>query len=87
MSLDQAIAADCFQTLQTMMASDRKGGVGEISLVEVNRGQVAFEGTPDRSVYNPMGSVHGGYAATLLDDACGIATQSALGPGKGASHA
>ena len=30
-----------------------------------------------------MGSVHGGYAATLLDSACGIATHSALAAGRG----
>lgn len=49
-----------------------------MALVEVERGRVVFEGTPDSSDYNPMGSVHGGYAATLLDSACGMAVQSAL---------
>jgi acyl-coenzyme A thioesterase PaaI-like protein len=29
-------------------------------------GFVVFEGSPTRDVYNPIGSVHGGYAATLL---------------------
>ena len=52
-------------------------------LVEVERGRVVFEGKPDRSVYNPFGAVHGGYAATLLDSACGIATHSTPGPGRG----
>lgn len=52
-------------------------------LVEVEHGRVVFEGKPGRNVYNPMGSVHGGYAATLLDSACGIATHSMLGPGRG----
>mgnify|MGYP003526798211 FL=1 len=33
--------------------------------------------------YNPLGAVHGGYAATLLDSACGIATHSSLGPSRG----
>jgi uncharacterized protein (TIGR00369 family) len=42
-----------------------------------------FEGAPDHSVYNPLGSVHGGYAATMLDSACGLATHSALGPNRG----
>ena len=42
-----------------------------------------FEGAPDRSVYNPLGAVHGGYAATLLDSACGIAVHSALGANRG----
>ena len=46
-------------------------------------GFVAFEGTPDRSVYNPIGSVHGGYAATLLDSAMGCAVQTRLAAGQG----
>ncbi|HEV2364112.1 MAG TPA: PaaI family thioesterase [Caulobacteraceae bacterium] len=44
---------------------------------------MVFEGTPDRSDYNPLGSVHGGYAATLLDSACGIAVHSQLQPNRG----
>jgi uncharacterized protein (TIGR00369 family) len=54
-----------------------------IALVEVARGQVVFEGTPDGSDFNPMGAVHGGYAATLLDSACGMAVQSALAANRG----
>ncbi|WP_310088328.1 MULTISPECIES: PaaI family thioesterase [unclassified Sphingopyxis] len=52
-------------------------------LIEVERGKAVFEGRPGRSVYNPLGSVHGGYAATLLDSACGVAVASQLGPNKG----
>ncbi|WP_296172375.1 PaaI family thioesterase [uncultured Brevundimonas sp.] len=52
-------------------------------LIEVERGRVAFEGSPSRSVYNPIGSVHGGYAATLLDSACGCAVHSKLEAGQG----
>ena len=44
---------------------------------------MVFEGAPDRSVYNPLGAVHGGYAATLLDSACGIAVHSQLGANRG----
>jgi uncharacterized protein (TIGR00369 family) len=69
-----------------MLAGDLRAPIGEVlgfRLVEVERGQVIFEGTPDRSVYNPHGSVHGGYAATLLDSACGIAVHSQLEANKG----
>ena len=38
----------------------------------------AFEGVPGPEHYNPMGIVHGGYAATLLDSACGIAVVTKL---------
>lgn len=49
-----------------------------LELVEVEPGLAVFEGTPDRRFYNPIGSVHGGYAATLLDSACGIAVHSRM---------
>lgn len=48
------------------------------SLVEVSRGRAVFKGTPDTHAYNPIGSVHGGYAATLLDSACGCAVHTML---------
>ena len=50
-------------------------------LVEAERGRVAFEGTPGEEHYNPIGSVHGGYAATILDSALGCAVQTTLDPG------
>lgn len=49
-------------------------------LVEIGEGSAAFEGVPAERHFNPMGSVHGGYAATLLDSACGIAVLTLLGP-------
>jgi uncharacterized protein (TIGR00369 family) len=52
-------------------------------LVDVEPGFAVFEGEPGRPVYNPIGSVHGGYAATLLDSACGCAAHSRLDPGQG----
>lgn len=55
----------------------------DFSFVEIEEGRVVFEGSPGRSVYNPIGSVHGGYAATLLDSACGGAVHSRLRPGQG----
>ncbi|GAC1413001.1 MAG: hypothetical protein NVSMB69_15370 [Novosphingobium sp.] len=72
--------------LQALLAKTRRPPIGEtmnFELVEVARGHAVFEGNPDRSVYNPIGSVHGGYAATLLDSACGIAVHSQLEPGRG----
>lgn len=49
-----------------------------LELAEVEPGLAVFEGTPDRRFYNPINSVHGGYAATLLDSACGIAVHSRM---------
>jgi uncharacterized protein (TIGR00369 family) len=50
----------------------------EFSLVEAGEGFAAFEGVPSIRAYNPIGTVHGGYAATLLDSACGCAAHSRL---------
>ena len=86
MADDNEVAPDGLQQLRAMLANDLKAPMGEklgFTLVEVERGHVVFEGTPDRSVYNPLGSVHGGYAATLLDSACGSAVHSQLGAGRG----
>jgi uncharacterized protein (TIGR00369 family) len=46
-------------------------------------GVVAFHSIPGFRHYNPIGSVHGGYAATLLDSAMGLAIHSALPAGTG----
>lgn len=54
-----------------------------IVLVEVERGRAVFEATPEQRFYNPMGTIHGGYAAFMLDSACGCAVHSCLEPGQG----
>lgn len=51
--------------------------------VAVSKGFFAFEGTPGPQHYNPIGTVHGGYAATLLDSCMGCAVQSTLAQGFG----
>jgi uncharacterized protein (TIGR00369 family) len=50
-------------------------------LREVGEGEVTFVGTPDESVYNPIGMVHGGYVCTLLDSALGCAVHTTLPAG------
>ena len=52
-------------------------------LVELERGRVVFEGEPGDAHLNPMGTVHGGYAATLLDSCMGCAVHSMLEAGQG----
>jgi acyl-coenzyme A thioesterase PaaI-like protein len=47
-------------------------------LVEVSNGRAVFEGLPEYRHYNPIGTVHGGFAATLLDSALGCAVFSTL---------
>jgi len=51
-------------------------------LVEVEFGRVVFQGRPGFAHYNPMGTVHGGWIATLLDSALGCAVQSVQPPAR-----
>jgi uncharacterized protein (TIGR00369 family) len=52
-------------------------------LVEIEEGRVVFSATPDARVYNPLGTVHGGYVCTLLDSCMGCAVHSTLKAGLG----
>ena len=52
-------------------------------LVEVEPGRVVFAFEPAEQHYNPIGSVHGGVYATLLDSAAGCAVHSMLPAGVG----
>lgn len=57
------------------------GRLMNMRLTEVTRGHVVFEVTPAEYHYNPMGMVHGGLAATLLDSAMGCCVHSCLDAG------
>jgi uncharacterized protein (TIGR00369 family) len=51
--------------------------------IEAEEGRVVFAAVPGPEHYNPIGSVHGGFAATLLDSAMGCAVHSTLAEGVG----
>jgi uncharacterized protein (TIGR00369 family) len=51
--------------------------------VEAEEGRVVFAALPEPRHYNPIGTVHGGLAATLLDSAMGCAVHSTLPSGVG----
>lgn len=51
-------------------------------LVGLDPGTARFEGETGEHLLNPFGTVHGGYAATVLDSACGVALQSLLPQGQ-----
>ncbi|MDO8890000.1 MAG: PaaI family thioesterase [Hydrogenophaga sp.] len=55
----------------------------DFALVEVGEGRAVFQGKPQLKHYNPLGSVHGGWYATLLDSALGCAVHTTLPVGRG----
>jgi uncharacterized protein (TIGR00369 family) len=68
------------------MASGRKPSIMhtmQFELVQVDSGLAAFEGQPGEHAYNPIGTVHGGWAATLLNSACGCAAHTRLSATQG----
>jgi uncharacterized protein (TIGR00369 family) len=52
------------------------------ALVEAEHGRAAFEGEPQFRHYNPIGTVHAGFAATLLDSAVACAVHSTMAKGE-----
>ncbi|BBZ46909.1 PaaI family thioesterase [Mycobacterium parmense] len=54
------------------------GELMRMSAVEVDHGRIAFACTPDGSMYNPLGVVHGGVMCTLLDTVTGCALHTTL---------
>lgn len=50
--------------------------------VEAEHGRAVFEGLPLRDFYNPIGSIHGSYAAALLDSCMGCAVHTAMSAGQ-----
>lgn len=60
-------------------------GIGrtlDFSLQAVEAGSVALTARPSEAHYNPLGTVHGGYAATVLDGAMALALHSTLSAGQ-----
>lgn len=53
-----------------------------IAPVEADVGRVLFRAMPNETLYNPIGSIHGGYASMLLDTAMGCAVHSTLKAGE-----
>jgi uncharacterized protein (TIGR00369 family) len=54
-----------------------------MGVVGVQNGRIAFSCTPDASMYNPLGVVHGGAVCTLLDTATACAMHTTLPEGVG----
>jgi uncharacterized protein (TIGR00369 family) len=73
------------EQLRALLASGRRPPIGDalqFNLTEIEEGRAVFRATPGSHAYNPIGSIHGGYAATILDSACGCAVHSLLSAGQ-----
>jgi uncharacterized protein (TIGR00369 family) len=55
----------------------------DFTLMEVDAGRAMFQGRPLAQHLNPLGTVHGGWAATLLDSALGCSVHTMMPPGRG----
>ena len=55
----------------------------DFTLVQVGEGTAIFQGTPGPAHLNPMGTIHGGWYATLLDSALGCAVHTLMPVGRG----
>jgi uncharacterized protein (TIGR00369 family) len=55
----------------------------DFTLVQVSEGVAIFQGTPGPAHLNPMGTIHGGWYATLLDSALGCAVHTMMPVGRG----
>ena len=85
--LDKIAGMPGLEVLRAMAAGQLPGpGMGKtmgFRLVEVDKGRAVFEGIPGPHLLNPLGAVHGGYALTLIDSACGCALHTELDAGVG----
>jgi uncharacterized protein (TIGR00369 family) len=55
----------------------------DFSLLEASTGRALFQGTPGPAHLNPMGGIHGGWYATILDSALGCAVHTMMPAGRG----
>ena len=83
---EQLMGKTGLEVMQAMLAGELPyphiADTLDFSLVEVCHGVATFQGIPQLKHYNPLGSVHGGWYATLLDSALGCAIQTTLPAGR-----
>ena len=74
------------KVLQAMLAGDLPAPpmarTLAFSMTEVEEGRVVFAGLPSTDHLNPLGTVHGGWTATVMDSALGCAVFSVVKPGE-----
>jgi uncharacterized protein (TIGR00369 family) len=85
-SLEQIAGKTGLEQMQAMLRGETPyphiSDTMDFCLVEVALGRAVFQGTPQLKHYNPLGSVHGGWYATLLDSAVGCAVHTMMPIGR-----
>jgi uncharacterized protein (TIGR00369 family) len=84
---EQVAGKSGLETLQAMLRGELPyppiAKTMDFQLLEVGDGLAIFQGTPGPGHLNPMGGVHGGWYATLLDSALGCAVHTKMPAGRG----
>lgn len=84
---DQVAGISGLQALQAMLRGELPfppiARTLNFQLLEIGEGRAMFQGTPGPDHYNPMGGIHGGWYATLLDSALGCAVHTLMPAGRG----
>jgi uncharacterized protein (TIGR00369 family) len=68
--------------LQGELPSAPIGKSMNFCLIHLEEGQTIFQGTPKPAFFNPLGTIHGGWIATLLDSALGCAVHTKMPVGR-----
>ena len=86
-SLEQISGLSGLEMLRAMIAGELPAApIAEpmgFWLAEVEKGRAVFEGEAGPQLRNPLGAIHGGWALTLIDSACGCALHTELDAGVG----
>ncbi|CAH1653555.1 Uncharacterized domain 1-containing protein [Hyphomicrobiales bacterium] len=86
-SREELVAGDGLSFLRGIIAGTNPAppfaDAMDFELAEAEEGRVVFVGTPSARFFNPLGMIHGGWTATILDSAMACAAHSTLRPGEG----
>jgi uncharacterized protein (TIGR00369 family) len=84
---EQAVGLSGLELLQAMLAGRLPAppiaATMAFLLLDADDGRALFQGTPGPAFLNPMGGLHGGWYATLLDSALGCAVHTRMPAGRG----
>jgi uncharacterized protein (TIGR00369 family) len=84
---DQIASLNGLQQMQAMLRGELPyaaiAKTLDFTIIDVSEGRALFQGTPGPAHLNPMGTIHGGWYATLLDSALGCAVHTMMLPGRG----